>query len=506
MGLEPEDEVYGLKVRLTYATLINYVSRILGLIASLLFVVSVTRRLSVEEFGFWTMIFRYISYVLPLASIYSYWLPRTISRGFNTAKTGLLLSIILGSIATIAYLSISYGVSQVFNQPLGILLLASIMVLLDYVNSCLSSISIAFSPQNVGYASLTLRIVQALLGLFLVVSYRLGLYGAVLSAIGGRASSLLLQLFLNMKVIGRSKLSIRTGKEWFSKAWLPIYSHIVPSITALDVTIVRWMSGSEEAIAYYGISASLLGITLISTQSLPALYTRLLAGRNVRDIVEAFWISYMFTIPLTVGVIAYCEPILAIYNIKYVVASYAVRVFATASVFQLSTLILSTTLTGLESRDLNVQNSSHLRSTVLFKVPTYRLLTVFVYLGVLAFLTNTFKSEPTLIAASWGLAYIVREVLSQLIYSTLLKREFNITLPLREVTVYVCKFLVSSIPIVLLSILYRVEPELSIYSNLIHLLPPVLLSALGYFGVLFIVDVKMRSLTKKILREVRTMF
>lgn len=498
MCVEVEDVAYGLKVRLTYATLINYTSRVLGLIASLFFVVSVTRRLSVEEFGVWTMIFRYISYVLPFASIYSYWLPRTISRGLNTSKTGVFLSIILGSIATVAYIGISYEVSSLFQQPLIPLLLASVVVMLDYVNSCLNAVSIAHSPQNLGYASLTLRIVQAVLGLMLVVFYRLGLYGAILSVIGGKASSLLLLLVLNWKLVKNSKLDFRVGKEWISRAWLPLYSYVSISLIALDVLIVRVVGGGEEAIAYYGVSTSLIGLALISTQALPALYTRLLAGRSVNDVLEASWISFMLTVPIVVGVIVYAEPILAIYNIKYVVAAFAARIFAVASAFQLLTSIIATTLRGLEQRDLNSLKSLELKSTILFKVPTYRLLSILAYLTLVFLVSNVFKLSPPLIAAGWGVAYIVREVISQRLYFNLLRREFRVTLPLKDIFKYIGRFVFASTSIVLIGIVYPVEPHPRIYTLISRFSLALIVSIIAYFSLLWVIDERMRVLVHKV--------
>ena len=304
------DEVYGASVRLKYTTLINFFSRNLSNFASLAFIIFVTRRLSVEEFGIWTMIFRYMSYVLPFMAIYNYWLPRTISRGINTAKIGILLAIAIGGAASVAYVGIAYGVSTLFNQPLTLLVLALFILFQDYINGCLKSISIAHAPQYVGIAHLTLRIVQAALGILLVAFYRFGLYGAVISAIIGRTAMLAMLLVLNRKVISRSRIDMDIAKTWLRRSWLPIYNNIPLSILALDVVIIRTFSGTEEPIAYYGISLSLLGLAIASLQVMPALYSKLLAKRDMRDVIEAFWIAYMLSIPMMVGLLVYMEPIL----------------------------------------------------------------------------------------------------------------------------------------------------------------------------------------------------
>ena len=491
-----EEEVYGAHVRLRYATLINTLTRGLSVFASLLFVVSVTRRLDVIEFGTWTMIFKYISYVTPFAVIYSYWLPRTISRGINTSLTGLFLAFTLGLTATIAYTSIAYGVSIAFNQPLIPLMIASIIVFTEYVNSGLRSIVLSHSPQYVGVSTLTLRITQAILGLLLVVFWRLGLYGAVLAAILGRVATTMLLLIVNMKVIRRSSLDFETMRLWIKRAWLPLYSGFTPSILALDALVVRFFSGSEEPIAYYGIAFSVLSVVLISTQSLPALYSRLLAKRNIEDVVEVYWLIFMITTPLIMLVIAYAEPIAAIYSLTYVKASQVLRLFAIASIVQLLTAIFRTTLRGLESRDVNVENYG-LRGTVLFKIPTINLIFTTAYVIILA-LTSYLIHDPILLASTWGIIYIFRLIAILTSYYRLLKVEFNVNLPIKTLVLYNLKFFISSLIIPIIAFYYPVEPKLSIYPLLQDLIPALLLAATSYFIILFIIDGKMRDLVRRV--------
>ena len=497
MAVGVNDRVYGEDVRLRYATLVNFAARALGLVASLLFLVSVTRRLSVEEFGVWTMIFKYVSYVMPFTTIYNYWLPRTISRGINTAKTGLVLAFSLGVLASLSYTAIAYGVASLFEQPLTPIILAGVMVMLDYVNSGLNAISASHSPQYIGYASLTLRIVQAVLGLLLVAFYRWGLYGAVLSAIGGRAVVLLLMMLLNSKVILRSRIDLNTAREWLKRSWLPLYGGMTTSLMALDALVVRVTTGSEEPVAYYGVAFSLLGLALITRQGLPALYSRLLARGSVEDVLEVAWISYMLTFPIVVGIMVYAEPLAAVYNIKYVVASVAIRIFALASLFQLFSVILSTTAAGIENRDLTVSRSFDLVETLLFKAPTLRYVAIVVYVASLAVASYVFRGNYVLVAAVWGLIYCIREVLFQTLLYRTVKRELNFEVPITPLLKYVARFALAPLGIVAVWILYPVEPQTSIYALLRSLLPAVAFSAAAYFTLLYIIDEKMRYLVRR---------
>lgn len=499
------DEVYGASVRLKYATLINFFSRLLSNFTSLVFVVFVTRRLSLEEFGTWTMIFKYISYVAPFAVIFTYWLPRTISRGYNTAKTGLALAVTLGSTALIIYIGIAYGASIFFTQPLLPLLLASVIVFQEYLGKCLRSISMAHAPQHVGISRLILRTVQAISGLFLVVLYRWRLYGAVLSVIVGRTCSLILLLTTNYKVIVKSKTSFKVFKNWIKRSWLPLYGSFVTMLFGLDVIVVRSFSESNQPIAYYGVAASLLGLMLSSTQVMPALYARLLAKRDLRDIIEAFWIAYMLNVPMVIGVLVYTEPILAVYNIKYVVASWAVRVFAFAALMRLYTLMLNTVLSGLEFRDFRNEDIN-LKETVLFKTPSINLIVTLIYLVFLAIASYIFRHTSEIVVLAWGIIYCGRFLSLTILYNRLLRREFSIKLPYSLFLKFILKFGIASLGIIFIRFVFPVEPQISIFPLLKELGPAIVISATLYFGILYVIDIKFRSVVKAIWENVFSIF
>jgi len=494
-------EPYGAKVRLKFTIIVNFIMRLLSLFAGLLFTISVTRRLSVEEFGIWIMLFKYISYVLPFAAIFTYWLPRTISRGFNTAKSGVFLSILLGLTSSVIYLFISWGAYMFFNQPFTILLLAAVIVLQEYLYRGLLYIALSHAPQYRGISMFTIRTVQAVSALLLVVLLKLGLYGAVIAAIVGRSCGLLLLFIVNKEILSKSVLDFSVVKKWIKRSWLPLYSKIVLMLTSLDAIIIRIIAGNETPIAYYGVSTSILGIATTSIYFSPALYARLLAKRDVRDVVEAFWLSYLLLTPMIIGIIIYAEPILAVYNIKYVVIAWVVRVFALAAFFQVFSTLLATVIGGLERRDM--VEDVDLRETVLFKMPTLRLAIVVLYLIVLSLSSFLLRESELLITLCWSLAYLLRFLLEIVFYNNLLMKEFRVRLPYNTFAKFTFKFLIASIPIIVLSIVYKVEPHVSIWVTLENLLPAILIAGVSYFSILYLIDHKFRDLVRRSLRYIQ---
>ena len=496
----PKDsEPLGANVRLRYATLINYICQFLGFIASLFFVVFVTRSLTVEEYGIWTMIFKYVSYIAILTPVYGFWLPRTISRGSNTAKTGLFLATTLGLSATVAFIVLVSGVSKVFQQPLLPLLLACIIVFQEYLNDGLNSISSAHAPQFTGYGNVTLRISQAGLAYLALIMLGMGLVGAVICVIFGRTATILLLYVLNKGLIGASKVDTSTAKRWLSSSWLPIYAAFPVSFLALDVLIVRGVTGSGEAIAFYGIAITLLGLTMRTGVGFPALYARLLATKNFKDVEEILWITYMLAIPITVGIVVYTEPLAAVFNIKYVVASNAIRVFEVAALVQLYTGILAVTLAGLEERDRKANGIKYMKTT-LFKGPTLQYIATVVYLCIVWLGACVYVDLSSRVTLIWGIAYLIYNLLLAYSFSWLLRREFDVKSPLKQLVSYSLRFFVAAVPIIVIGVLFPVEPQESIYPLIKDLIPLVIGSALAYFGLLYVLDVKMRQLLTSLIK------
>ena len=76
-------------IRVTYTGLIALVTSLVGVFTGTVFVIIVTRRLTPDDFGLWTLIGTVISYVLVVEPIISYWTTRQISRGEKTFETEL---------------------------------------------------------------------------------------------------------------------------------------------------------------------------------------------------------------------------------------------------------------------------------------------------------------------------------------------------------------------------------------------------------------------------------
>ena len=68
------------KVRIAYAGMVGYLSSLFNLITGFLFIIIITRNLTIQEFGSWQVIASVIGYALIPAIIQSYWAFRNVAR------------------------------------------------------------------------------------------------------------------------------------------------------------------------------------------------------------------------------------------------------------------------------------------------------------------------------------------------------------------------------------------------------------------------------------------
>ena len=81
-------------IRVTYSGLISLVIGFSTIVTGLIFTLIVTRSLTPEELGTWSLIGGLITYVIIIEPIISYWVLRETARGIESEKTAVVTSAI----------------------------------------------------------------------------------------------------------------------------------------------------------------------------------------------------------------------------------------------------------------------------------------------------------------------------------------------------------------------------------------------------------------------------
>ncbi|MBM5804864.1 MAG: hypothetical protein FJZ49_02195 [Candidatus Verstraetearchaeota archaeon] len=499
-GNAPTEDRLGLNVRLRYASILNYVLNIGGIFFGFLFITLVARRLTVEEYGVWVMILRYVSYLIIPGAIYSYWLPRNISRGQNTSRTGLYTSIVFGFILVPFYFLMVQTVSRELDQPIFPLALSSIILLLEYINTSLGPISSGHAPQITGYGTLVLKIGQAVSAYLLIGFWSLGLAGAVIAAVIGRVCLNVVSLMMNRHILRGSRFDPSVLRSWLRASWLPIFAAITLFIPTFDVVVVRIFFGSEVPVAYYGIATGLLSIALVTAVVSTSLYPKILAKRNLEDLREGIWLILLLSLPVLYLILLYAEPLSALFGVKYLPVAWPLRVLAVASLLQLLSGLAGIAYFGLEGADEEALSSKILLRSAIFKSNLVNFIIGLLYLASLAalsFLALTATSYVEL----WGVASIISYALSFVILTMLIKRDFGQTFPFRTIARDFVTFTVPAIPMCIPFLLFRVQVAEIFYQMVLNLIPPALASLLLYFATLYAIEGKFRSTVRDAVRR-----
>mgnify|MGYP001572917187 CR=1 FL=1 len=228
-------------IRVTYSGLIGLLVGLSTVITGMIFILIITRSLSPEELGTWSLIGGLITYVIILEPIISYWTTREIARDIDSGKTAILSSSAFSIVGVLAFILIAYVVSEPTGTSTDILFFAALMIPLSFLNRTLSAIALGSKPHVNSYGVIIFDIAKIPTGLIFVYFMELGVYGAILSLVIAYIPSIII-----LVILLRNKLQNNFNKDfiknWIKRAWLPSYIKF-PNMVVLDVLIFSLITG-----------------------------------------------------------------------------------------------------------------------------------------------------------------------------------------------------------------------------------------------------------------------
>lgn len=491
-------------IRVTYSGLVSFFIRLLSVFTGLIFTLIVTRELTQEEFGTWGLIGGLILYVTIIEPIISYWTTREIARGIESGKTALISSSVFSVAGIGGYLIIALIVGNQTDVEQDVLLLASILLPVMFLNYTLNAINLGCKPQAVSYGFLSFEFTKIPAAIFLIYFLHLGVEGAILVSFFSHITSI-----ITLSVFARKKLNIKFQKKilkkWFKLSWLPLYRNIFPIVAASDVVIFSVVTGSVNGIAYV-ISSRAISSLVNHTQSFSqALYPKLLEGGKREYLQENLIRLFYFAIPLFGLSIVFAKPGLFLLNPIYQIATPIV-IFLSIRAF-LSTInkTLYSSVQGIDEVDVDEKSSfkKYMKSK-LFLIPTIRIIqfgtfSILLIIG-LTILMNDSKSQLDL-AIFWSIIVALTEIPFTIHSVMLAKKEFPLKIDYKSITKYVLSSLIVLIPVYVF-----VEEFLAYDENIFIFLPSlllyVLLTLLSYIGITYLIDNRTKTLVKSIINEI----
>ncbi len=365
------------RIRLRYSTLINYASMLYRMAAAVGFVVIVARRLSVEEFGLWGIIFSASNMLAALVAFWSMWAQRFYVRGREEAPgTGLVLTLIYWAPGSLAYLGVSLLEERILGWGFDYMLAGLPMFLLLTLNNYLVPLSNVTKPELRGYRGFLYDTLRLILAYLLVAQLRMKLLGALLAVeLALAAGDLYLGAELRRIGVLRPRFSWSLAAEWLKALYIPLAGTLTQFMRTGLRAVVSWVSGSEVPVAYLNVGfASEAPLLQAAQAATPALYARILREKRGVDVEESLRLFLLFAGYMLATFIVLSRTIASLYNPEYAEAHLVIPLIAIYATLLSLTSIYGTTLRGAEEVDREgVPSYRRLLSSQLFKVPATRL-------------------------------------------------------------------------------------------------------------------------------------
>jgi len=318
------------RVRLRYSGAVNFAAAMVSLLISFGFVVVVTRRLSVEEFGLWALISTLVSYPLMPTSIWGYWYPRFVARGISKSTgTAFAVSLCYLPLALAIYILASHWLCN-FVVGWGFWIAAtfgSLLMALSLVGGVVRDIASTYAPEVPGYSSLVYDVLRLPLAYFFVVVLRLSLSGVLFAVLLASAISTLTALMvLTKKGLRWDGVDFGLAKRWFKGFSIPLLGIFDGMLVNADRILLAGLCGSESPVAYMSASYSLRSQIVYGRATAAGLYARMLRGGSASDVEEVTKLYFAITAFMFTSIICLPHPLLSLLNPVYREAYWVVWV------------------------------------------------------------------------------------------------------------------------------------------------------------------------------------
>ena len=490
-------------IRVTYSGLIAFTVTMISVVTGTIFIIIVTRRLDPADFGLWTLIGSLVSYVTIIEPIVTYWTTRQIARGEKVGKTAIATSGLFSKVGLGIYTIIALYVSETLGSDLNILLLASFLIPISFMNNILNSICAGFKPQSIPYGILSFELTKIPVGYLLVIIIPMGIIGVLISTIIANTVKMsLLLIHASSELFVSFKRSF--AKFWLRMSWLTLYTSIHGFIYKLDVLIFSLVTGSLVGLAFWGVASAASNFVGYSGTISQGLFPKILATGKSEFAEENLKKSLYFAIPLVGLSVVFAKPALHVLNPIYIDGVYIVSILAIRLLVNVITGFYFGVLESYERVDLDKQASfrQFLHSRI-FTVPTLWLIYSIIYISSLSlflFLIWTPEMLDSDTVIIWSLILLGVNIPFMMYGLIKAKKSHNIDFPFKDTAKYVGITIIAAIIVQILLETTLTYPP-SIWDFIPEVLPLVFLGGGIYFGISFIIDKTTRKLFRSIIDE-----
>lgn len=490
-------------IRVTYSGLIAFIGGLISVVFGLIFTLTITRRLTPDEFGTWALLFSIVNYLLISEVIISLWTTRQIARGEIIGKTSIMSSGSISLLILPVFLVYIFFISESSGVEFETLLLGALLIPVSFLSQTISSINYGHKPHSVTISQMIFQIIKIPFALLTILIFDLGVLGVVLAIFFAFIGKISLQLYYSKEKI-KEKFSFSQLKWWLKHSWIPIFSHIQNYIQILDITIYSIITGSILGIAYYQAAYSIAAIVQHSGTISNSLYPKILSGQNYFGIQQNFTRILYFGILLLGIAIIFSKPAIFALNPLYQHAWPIVIIIALKIFLSIFRTIPAAIIGGTEKIDTekNLNFSRYLQSSF-FRLPKYLSIFNFIYILTLIIFLSLFResnlSEIELVSW-WALFGFLIEIPILVFLWNYSRKFIPVSFPIKNSLKYTfAMFAFIGFFMITSSSILNYAP--SIYDFVPTLLLEFILCVGIYLSITYLIDKETRNLFKLIINE-----
>ena len=491
-------------IRVTYSGLIGLVVGLVSIFTGLIFTLIITRTLTPEEYGTWSLIGSMIAYFIISEIIVSHWTLRQIARGEDVGKTAVSTSLGFSLGAIPIYILYVISVSTQNNVEANLMMLGAIILPVYFVSQTLESINRGHKPHTKSFSMLTFETLKIPGVLAFVFFFDFGVVGVIIAITIAYIIKIGVQLYFARSKL-RGTFQIETIKRWFKLSWIPLYYTLHRFITNIDIVLYSVITGSVIGLAFYHVAFIIASIISSSGLVSQALFPKLLSGGSSKHIEDNFRLLLYFAIPLMTLAIIFSKPTLFALNPLYKDAFVIVIFLSFKTFLAIINTIFYNILTGLETVDIEKNPTfSKLIKSKLFSVPTIALVHSIGYIAVLIITLvtlNAYGFEELEIVEWWAIVAFISFIPVSVYLWHQVRKLVTLSFPYTSVA----KFSIASVALGIVFFAtsdYIITYEQSIYDFLPGLLLQAAICVGVYLGITLLIDSKTRNLFKAIIREI----
>ena len=499
MGKRLEDMTS--RIRLRSTGLVVFGGMVFSAFTGLLFLIMAARWLVPAQLGLWEVIVDLVAFSSYPVGIVTYWATRDIARGKLVGRTAFASGAVMSGFGLLMYFLFTFLTRSSLTASLLPFLLGSLLVPLTYMNSVTSSIVAGYRPAVRGYSLLVSEPVKIATAYVALYVYRLGIEGVILALL---VSYFITSTFGAYLVRGatREQLQLSVATEWIRLSWLPAVNYLPPLFLTADTYIASLGFGTAVA-GVYGPAFTVASIVGYSSGLTYSLYPLLLRGGDEKLPAITIEFLLLFGIPLAVGGAVLATPILHLFGTRYMAGSLGLRILSIMFLFQAISLAVDQTLLGTEKVDVGSEKDfkSLVRSNLLY-VPLVNICAAFAYLvGMFAALSFAFSNGLGLsvAVALWAVVQLCVTVLFLVIKGRRASRSATL-FGGWKVAYYLVSAIVMGFVVDLLSRVILNSSAGSLVYGL-ELCAVLVLGAAVYFGLLYALDLKFRTMAHQLLKR-----